>query len=274
MANRLLFCLAVAGISVIAACSDAPTATVTPVETVEILAPEDRLYGVGDTLQLDVRAFDGAGVQVRDLAVTWASADPSILSIAPNGIATSHGIGETLISATADEVIDVHRLAVVTGFVLPYPVGEAWGVVQAIGGSFTHNGSFHYAFDFRMPIGSVITAAHGGVVHFVEEQYLDGDNALGHENMVIIDHGDGTFARYLHLTVDGALVEVGDVVVQGDTLALSGNTGYSTLPHLHFDVTHGCAVPLPNCQTIPFWFRNAQPTQPNVDDRPVAEPYN
>ena len=105
-----------------------------------------------------------------------------------------------------------------------------------------------------MPIGETVVAARPGRVHKLEEQYQDYDNTSGHENGVIVDHGDGTFARYLHFTQDGVLVEVDERVEAGDTLGLSGNTGFSTEPHLHFDVLTDCDDD--DCQPVPVTFRN------------------
>ena len=81
--------------------------------------------------------------------------------------------------------------------------------------------------------------------------------------VVYVQHADDTVARYIHLTNNGALVAVGDAVAQGQVIGLSGDTGNSTDPHLHLDVTEGCcAVPpdynqLPEGQTRPLNFRNA-----------------
>jgi len=55
-------------------------------------------------------------------------------------------------------------------------------------------------------------------------------------NVVVIDHGDAHFSVYQHLMPGGALVREGDVVAQGQVIGQSGNTGYSTEPHLHFEV--------------------------------------
>ena len=55
-------------------------------------------------------------------------------------------------------------------------------------------------------------------------------------NYVVIRHRDGTYAEYVHLQAHGVLVHLGDEVKTGQSLAHSGNTGYSTAPHLHFAV--------------------------------------
>ncbi|WP_412068689.1 M23 family metallopeptidase [Rubrivirga sp. IMCC43871] len=140
-------------------------------------------------------------------------------------------------------------------YVLPYPAGRAYLVLQGSCGGFSHTAGSTIAFavDFRMPIGEAVTAMRGGTVSQVEESYADFDNVRGHENGVVVDHGDGTLGVYLHFTGEGADVEVGDTVVQGDTLGRSGHTGFSTEPHLHIDVRRGCPD---TCASVPITFRN------------------
>jgi murein DD-endopeptidase MepM/ murein hydrolase activator NlpD len=106
-----------------------------------------------------------------------------------------------------------------------------------------------------MPTGSPVVAARPGVVVSVEERYRDGTRKPGEENYVVVRHSDGTFARYYHLTTAGALVDSGAAVRRGELIARSGNSGASAGPHLHFDVTKGCARW--GCQTIPIHFDNA-----------------
>jgi murein DD-endopeptidase MepM/ murein hydrolase activator NlpD len=71
---------------------------------------------------------------------------------------------------------------------------------------------------------------------------------------VIIKHEDSTYARYVHLTLNGALVLLNQIVVPGDTIGLSGSTGTNGGPHLHFDVTN--TFDGKSDQTIPFDFMN------------------
>ena len=140
-------------------------------------------------------------------------------------------------------------------YLLPFPAGDSAQVIQGNNGTFTHFGHAAYAFDFRMTIGRIVTAMRAGQVIAIEERYIDGNRTPGQENLVLVRHDDGTFGRYYHLTTNGALVAVGDRVAAGDTIGLSGDTGYSTTPHLHVDVTRGCVAW--GCQTIWIRFENA-----------------
>ncbi|NYS60271.1 peptidoglycan DD-metalloendopeptidase family protein [Vreelandella salicampi] len=85
-----------------------------------------------------------------------------------------------------------------------------------------HNGT-----DFAMPIGSPITAPANGRVERVENHYAAG-------RYVVIRHDNGYRTRYLHLSKP--LVSRGQRVEMGDRIALSGNSGRSTGPHLHYEV--------------------------------------
>jgi murein DD-endopeptidase MepM/ murein hydrolase activator NlpD len=121
-------------------------------------------------------------------------------------------------------------------YVLPYPVGLSYGIdLSNCSDSFHGEGEpDQFAIDFAMPIGTVITASRDGTVVGVEESGVD---LAFPNNLVVVDHGDGTFGQYMHLTENGALVAIGDRVTRGDTLGLSGATGSAGYPHLHFVVT-------------------------------------
>jgi murein DD-endopeptidase MepM/ murein hydrolase activator NlpD len=141
-------------------------------------------------------------------------------------------------------------------YVLPYSVGSTFVVGQGncTDGSHAEGTAVQFAYDFLMPIDTPIVAARDGLVIAIEERYTDGNNTLGQENYVDILHTDGTEAQYVHLTINGALVEVGEQVQQGDVIARSGNTGLSTEPHLHFHVLN-CR----GCVSMPVTFRNTRP---------------
>lgn len=120
-------------------------------------------------------------------------------------------------------------------YVLPYPAGKSHKIMQGNCGTVSHFGSHQYAYDFDMSDSDSIIASRGGTVIKVTEGNVNG-NGCPDDNHVYIKHSDGSVAQYLHLTKDGALVAEGAVVVQGDSIALAGNTGCSSGTHLHFVV--------------------------------------
>jgi murein DD-endopeptidase MepM/ murein hydrolase activator NlpD len=95
------------------------------------------------------------------------------------------------------------------------------------------------ALDFKVKNGTKICAAREGIVSSVREDSDKGglkDENISDGNYVIIKHDDGSMAHYWHLQKDGVLVNIGDTVKAGQPIGLSGNTGYSAFPHLHFEV--------------------------------------
>ena len=112
-------------------------------------------------------------------------------------------------------------------------------VDQGFGGRFSHQDEQNrYALDFAAEIGTPVLAARGGVVMQVESDFskagLKREKYGGRANFVRILHDDGTMGLYAHLKADGAWVRLGQRVNTGQQIGLSGNTGFTTGPHLHF----------------------------------------
>lgn len=139
------------------------------------------------------------------------------------------------------------------GYRLPWPDGESFPVVQGFGGEFSHTGRDHYSVDFGMPEGTPVLAARAGTVVMVEEGHDGGGSEKRYRdtaNYVIVEHADGTTGWYYHLRHNGVAVVPGQTVSRGDRLGYSGNTGYSTEPHLHFGVD--TAVTGHRHRSVPF----------------------
>ena len=122
-------------------------------------------------------------------------------------------------------------------YALPYAPGTAHPVAQAYDGAGTHRGL--NAIDWTMPVGTPVHAARPGLVVAVRDS-MQGSGITrfmqGRSNFVFVQHDDGTIGVYGHLQQHSAAVAVGARVRRGQLLARSGNTGYSTGPHLHFEV--------------------------------------
>lgn len=142
-----------------------------------------------------------------------------------------------------------------TPYALPYEVGAAYIVSQGNCTDFSHKvgSGDQYAYDFRMPIGTPIVASRAGVVSRIVDRFEDGTRVPGEENVVGITHEDGSVALYFHLTRGGALVTLGQVVRLGDVIALSGDSGASTEPHLHFVLVGPAGTPSPGDLPVTFW---------------------
>lgn len=114
-------------------------------------------------------------------------------------------------------------------------------VEQGYGGRYSHNDeqNFH-AVDFAAPIGTPVLAARDGVVMQVENDFdqagLNREKLGGRANFVRIVHDDGSMALYAHLREGGVRVRVGQRVRAGQAIGESGNTGFTSGPHLHFAV--------------------------------------
>ncbi len=143
-------------------------------------------------------------------------------------------------------------------YCLPFLDKATYKMSQGYFGKFSHE-KIH-AIDFSMPEGTEIVAAREGIVVGMKKDSEQGGATkdfadLG--NYVLIYHTDGTLASYLHFKKDGVTVAIGQQVKRGELIGYSGNTGWSSGPHLHFEVFQPNPL-LPDKKTIPTKFRIAK----------------
>lgn len=105
---------------------------------------------------------------------------------------------------------------------MKFRISSEYGVFEEV-----RNGRMHAGIDLAMPQSTELRSIAEGTV----ERVLNSDNGLG--KAVMIRNDDGTLSIYGHMS-DTSAVRVGEHLDAGEIIGLSGNTGHSTGPHLHF----------------------------------------
>ncbi len=156
----------------------------------------------------------------------------------------------------------------------PFAVAGDYRITQAFPLGVTHvTPDSYYAVDIDMPIGTDVYAARAGTVFQIASKNfrggLDPDRDLEAANIVSILHEDGTYAIYAHLNWNSIRVQPGDSVARGQYIADSGNTGYSSGPHLHFVVIRNRGL---RHESVPVVFAGRDNTDVVVEtgDRLIA----
>lgn len=207
----------------------------------------------------------------------WMAWDEARLRL--SGIAGWDNVGTHLLRLTASdgehETSRTFTITVVKGeivcdqdfgdpseseYVLPFPVGRSYEIIQGYCPSNPAWGHHDwFAYDFDLVTGDTVVASRAGTAWFVREDQPDvgGNCSGGKENIVFVQHDDGTIMSYAHLTTNGALVSTGDRIEQGQPIGLSGNSGCSSGPHLHVSLHRG-PDDLGRKGSLPFNYRNAE----------------
>jgi murein DD-endopeptidase MepM/ murein hydrolase activator NlpD len=159
---------------------------------------------------------------------------------------------------------------------LPWTAEVSYRVSRAHGDTGGHTGDSYWAWDFAMPVGTPVLAAHDGVVRK--------SRAVGHSgccspscgedaNYVVLDRGDGTESLYLHLS--DAFVSVGQAVTRGEIVGESGESGYACGAHLHFQMQKspggGGTSYQYNKSVEDFFHDTGEATDPGPGDTPVSK---
>lgn len=125
----------------------------------------------------------------------------------------------------------------------PFPKNKEYKIIQGYDGGFSHNNIFsRYAIDFDLKIGDTITSVDSGYVvgliqdykqYGTSKKWLENDKS----NYITIYHPhSGIYTQYVHLKHRGSLVKLGAFVEKSQPVGICGMTGFTTTPHLHFNV--------------------------------------
>jgi len=125
-------------------------------------------------------------------------------------------------------------------FYLPWPAGRTYRVLQGNNSvASTHYGIDAWAWDFWMPVGTLLLAPRDSIVSMTKSDSNTGGFNFNYgllANYLVINHMDGTQSIFFHLMYNGVLVQPGQRVVRGQPVAYSGDTGFAGGPHLHYAV--------------------------------------
>lgn len=240
------------------------TVQLIPVASVTVTASASSVLA-GVAVQLSATAKDALGNTLAGRSATFSSSNTAAATVDAAGLVTTLLPGPVTLTATVEGIAGTVAITIVNPRVIPvldrpftgeYPTGnfvdhsvpkefvDANGVFVTWWGE-SHAGSGrmvdgHSGYDWNMPIGTPIRAAAPGRV--VQATFVIGFcpplNANVNQGSILIEHtipgGVVIRTRYEHVSqID---VAVGQIVTAGTQVALSGNTGCTSAPHLHFEV--------------------------------------
>ncbi len=190
--------------------------TLIPGRTIKKELPMETIYVEDSTLYVgESKVLVEGEPQTREITV--------VNTVSANGDTSQRIMENEIVEDAVPRIIAVGTMErpayimPVQDYVFTSPFGQRWGRA-------------HEGVDLAVPTGTVVAAAADGVV------IQSGENG-GYGISIYVDHGNGIITRYGHLSQ--AYAQVGRKVKQGETIGLSGNTGNSTGPHLHFEIRIG-----------------------------------
>ncbi|MCX5226961.1 M23 family metallopeptidase [Streptomyces sp. NPDC006553] len=193
----------------------------------------------------------GSAFAAEGKAVTAPVAVTASAAVAAQADAQAHVAAQ--VKAAAAKATAVKQAAAVKKAVAVKPVAAkkapSWVkpvAAYTLTASYNQGGAMwahkHSGQDFAVPVGTPVKAAGTGTV--VKAGPNGGGDGPAYGNAIVVKHANGTYSQYAHLSK--IKVHIGQKVLAGQQIALSGNTGNSSGPHLHFEIrttpNYGSAV--------------------------------
>ncbi|MFG3285978.1 M23 family metallopeptidase [Streptomyces sp. NPDC048111] len=194
-------------------------------------------------------------LRLRAAAVSAVAAGMGAATLLGTGVAVADGVSAAPLATTATTTSAVasqaKAQATAAAAVKKAAAAKAVSWVHPVShytlsASFGRGGSMwshkHSGQDFAVPSGTPVSAVHGGTV--VKAGPVGAGDGPAYGNAIVIRHANNTYSQYAHLSKIN--VRIGQSVATGQRIALSGNTGNSSGPHLHFEIrttpNYGSAV--------------------------------
>lgn len=128
-------------------------------------------------------------------------------------------------------------MSTINNYSLPIPENKLQRIDRIT--SPAHVGKLRNAVDFIVAENTPVLAAADGIVTFVKDDSYIGGPSIEYwynSNFIVIQHSNGEYSRYDHLAHRSAAVRAGQHIKRGQVIARVGMTGFTYLPHLHFQV--------------------------------------
>ncbi len=130
-----------------------------------------------------------------------------------------------------------NSMSTINSYSLPVPKEKLQRIDRT--SSPAHVGKLRNAIDFIVAENTPVLAAADGIVTFVKDDSHIGGPSIEYwhdSNFIVIQHPNGEYSRYDHLAHRSAVVRTGQYIKRGQVIASVGMTGFTYLPHLHFQV--------------------------------------
>ncbi|MCT7351045.1 LysM peptidoglycan-binding domain-containing M23 family metallopeptidase [Streptomyces sp. 15-116A] len=189
----------------------------------EVVGEDPSLIHPGLKLTIDGQAAKSA--PKKPSAADSAAAKPEAKPAKPAQPSKAAQSADEAPAQSAPKAATADQAATTSGYSSPVPGGGV-GTAYKVAGSMWSSG-YHTGVDFSVPTGTSLKAVGGGTV-------VSAGWAGAYGNQVVIKLNDGYYAQYAHLS--SLSVSAGQTVTAGQQVGLSGSTGNSTGPHLHFEI--------------------------------------